>query len=132
MASGDEGQLREPVPRTKYWRLFEYLNGIAGREQRLSFSEIERIIGFSLPASARRHRQWWANQRAGRPHGQALAWDAAGWETADVDIIGQTLLLKRREPPPVIDFDEWWPVHESGPWPEGLTLSRSQLYANGL
>jgi hypothetical protein len=52
---------------------------------RLSFVEIERIIGAPLPASARRHRPWWANERSGN-HVHALAWMGADRRTANVDL----------------------------------------------
>jgi hypothetical protein len=51
----------------------------------LSFGEIERIIGGPLPASARRHRPWWANERSGS-HVHASAWMAAGRRTTNVDL----------------------------------------------
>ena len=51
----------------------------------LSFGEIERIIGGPLPASARRYRPWWANERSGS-HVHASAWMAAGRRTTNVDL----------------------------------------------
>ena len=51
----------------------------------LSFAEIERIIGCPLPASARRHRPWWANERSGS-HVHAFAWMGADRRTANVDL----------------------------------------------
>ena len=35
-------------------------------EMTLTFQQIETILGFTLPPSARRHRAWWANP--GTPH----------------------------------------------------------------
>jgi len=46
----------------------------------LSFAEIERIIGSTLPPAARKHRAWWANDKS--RHSQANAWLAVGWKTA--------------------------------------------------
>lgn len=43
----------------------------------LTFAEIEAILGFKLPVSARKHRGWWANHAA--THAQASAWLDAGY-----------------------------------------------------
>lgn len=48
------------------------------------FSEIERILGFQLPASAYRYPAWWSNSQGS--HVQAYSWLSAGFETADVDL----------------------------------------------
>ena len=48
-----------------------------------------------MPASARLHRPWWSNQGGSGGHSQALAWGVAGWETAEVDLQGETLLFRR-------------------------------------
>ena len=56
-------------------------------EVTLTFAEIEQLIGGSLPASAREHRAWWANE--GRPdssHVQCRAWMEAGWFVDSVDV----------------------------------------------
>ena len=59
-----------------------------------------------------------------------MAWGATGWETAEVDMEAETLLLRRR--PAVaarrIALDEVWPVHSAGGWPEDLSLRREELY----
>lgn len=46
------------------------------------FDELEQILGFPLPASARSYYAWWANQ--GR--GQSLSWQGAGWKATEVDL----------------------------------------------
>ena len=78
----------------KYQRLYTHLFNLQTREWRTTFGKIEAILGFALPTSARRHRPWWANQRDGG-HSHALSWMVAGWETADVDLKGETLLFRR-------------------------------------
>ena len=70
----------------KYQPLTEYLKSLdSSEEQTMTFSEIERVLGFRLPPSARTHRAWWANQMKGQ-HTQAKAWHAAGWRTKDPDL----------------------------------------------
>ena len=130
MAMDRDRKYREMAVRGKYQRLYTHLCGLTTREWRTSFGEIESIIGFALPASARLHRPWWSNQSGGNGHSQALAWSAAGWETADVDMDAEALLL-RRKPQENLHrpaLDEMWPVHSAGPWPENLSLSREDIY----
>ena len=91
-------QYHEKANRGKYQRLYRYLCALQAREWRTSFSEIESILGFGLPASAHRHRPWWANQRDVDNRSQALAWSGAGWEVAEVDFGTETLLFQRKHP----------------------------------
>lgn len=46
---------------SKYAPLADYLRNLDGSEVTLSFDEIERILGFSLPATASRFRPYWSN-----------------------------------------------------------------------
>ena len=69
----------------KYEPLARKLGQTSNDEFDASFGEIEKILGFSLPPSAREHRPWWANNSKGG-HSQAQAWIGAGWETRDVDL----------------------------------------------
>ena len=120
----------EMASRGKYRRLYAHLCSLAANEWRASFREIETVLAFALPASARLHRSWWANQSANGGHSQALAWGATGWETAEVDLDAEVLVLRRqpRDPPRVPELDDLWPVHRAGAWPEGLRLSRADIY----
>lgn len=130
MAGDWEKNHGEMVRCGKYRRLYRYLCDLPLREWMTSFAEIEVVLGFALPASARLHRPWWANKNRGSGHSQALAWTLAGWETAEVDLDAETLLLRRKlsEVSPRTEFDQMWPVHSAGSWPEGLTISREGMY----
>lgn len=131
MAIDREQKRREMALRGKYRRLYAHLCGLPTREWGTTFGEIESIVGFELPASARLHRPWWSNQRGGNGHSQALAWTVAGWETAQVDMDAETLLFrprKRTDTNRAFSLEELWPVHSVGSWPEGLTLSREDIY----
>ena len=101
MAVDRNDKYRQMVLRGKYQRLYTYLRGRQVDEWRTSFSEIEAVIGFDLPPSARLHRPWWGNQKSGNGHSHALAWSIAGWETAEVDMDAETLLFRRTHPRPV-------------------------------
>lgn len=119
------------VQRGKYRRLYEYLNGLERPEWRASFGEIETVLGFRMPPSARSHRSWWGNQRGGSGHSHALAWSVAGWETAEVDMEAETLLFRRDqrpEPSPRMTLDELWPVHPTVELPVDLKLDRESIY----
>lgn len=61
---------------SKYEPLADYLRTQRGNTCSLSFLDIERIIGCSLPASAREHRSWWGNDKT---HTQARVWMQAGF-----------------------------------------------------
>jgi hypothetical protein len=87
-AGGDSGALGEEGMSggsSRYDPLRRYLAGRSEPVVQLSFAEIERMIGGPLPASARRHRPWWANERSGS-HVHASAWMGAGRRTANVDL----------------------------------------------
>lgn len=120
----------EMASRGKYHRLYAHLKSLAASEWRASFSDIETVLGFALPPSARLHRPWWANQSANGGHSQALAWGAAGWETAEVDLDAETLVLRRQLPEPAraLALDDLWPVHRAGAWPEAQSVTRADIY----
>ena len=130
MAIDRDRKYREMAARGKYQGLYTHLCSLRTHEWRTSFREIESILGFELPDSARLYRPWWANQSAGNGHSQALAWGVAGWETAQVDMDAETLLLRRKRPEAVrkLSLDEVWPVHPTAVWPEGLSLGREDIY----
>ena len=131
MAIDRDRKYREMAIRGKYHRLYTHLCSLPAHEWRTTFKEIELIIGFELPASARLHRPRWSNQSGGNGHSQALAWGVAGWETAEVDMDAETLLLrprKRTEAIRTLNLEKVWPVHSAGRWPEGLSLRRGDMY----
>ena len=124
-----EQKYREMAMRGKYRRLYAHLCGRRSREWSASFADVEAVLGFQLPFSARMHRPWWANQSRGNGHSHALAWTTAGWETAHVDMEAETLLFRRKHAEPVAGrtLDEFWPVHSAGAWPADLSLRREHI-----
>lgn len=58
----------------------------------LSFEGVEKLLGESLPSSAREHRSWWANDPLSHP--QSQAWLSAGWRVTDVDLIEEAVLFE--------------------------------------
>ena len=74
--------------RTKYQPLELYLLDLPTnvKEITLTFQQIEDKIGSSLPHSANRYREWWANQVNTLNRPQARAWTNAGFA---VDFVHQ-------------------------------------------
>lgn len=82
---------------SKYDPLHAFLTRAEGEEVSMRFDEIERVLGFPLPASARRHPAWWSNN-----HGTNVAvnaWRGAGFRTSRVDLSSERLVFVRDRPP---------------------------------
>jgi len=77
----------------KYEPLQRFLASQHADEVPMTFADIERVLGASLPHSAAAHRPWWANETRGHVH--AKAWLNAGYETANVDMEGKRLVFRR-------------------------------------
>ena len=60
---------------------------------RVTFEQIEGIINGELPASARKHRAWWANDTTSHTHSQQ--WLEAGWRVAEVSIPREEVIFSR-------------------------------------
>ena len=139
MAAARDQLVRDAAARGKYASLYRhFLSTQREPEWRTTFGEIEAILGFRLPDSARLYRPWWSNSKHGSGHSHARAWQAAGWRTREVDIEAETLVFARGEgtPEPAgspvrrrrFSIREILPPHDPGPWPEGFTASREQIY----
>jgi CBS domain-containing protein len=60
---------------------------------RLTFAQIEHIIGAELPSGARQPGAWWANDSVG--HVQSIEWLSAGWRVSSVDFGEQAVEFSR-------------------------------------
>lgn len=78
---------------TKYAPLKHHLANRPETRISMGFAEIERLLGFPLPRSARTHRPWWANSDHG--HVQSKAWLDAGYESREVDLEAERLEFVR-------------------------------------
>lgn len=79
---------------SKYDLLGEHLSGLdRDTSHTLSFDQIEAILGFSLPRSAREYQAWWANQ-VGAGHVQSDAWLDNGWHTERLSLRGGHVSFK--------------------------------------
>ena len=83
---------------SKYTPLENYLRGLAeGQgEVTLAFEEVERILGFKLPASAYEDHRWWEHETEGN-HVNARAWANAGWRIESLDVGAKWVKLTRAE-----------------------------------
>jgi len=77
----------------KYEPLGQFLRKQRTREVPLTFREIEKITGVTLPPKAQHHRAWWSNN----PDNNVMTkvWLAAGFESAQVDMEGRKLVFRR-------------------------------------
>jgi len=77
----------------KYDPLRRHLEELTRSSVPMTFREIEGILGFALPASAKRHRAWWSNN----PFNNVMtrAWLDAGFETEAVDLQERKLVFRR-------------------------------------
>jgi CBS domain-containing protein len=62
---------------------------------KLTFAEIEEIIGDALPQSAYKHRAWWANDPIA--HTQSQEWLNVGWRVSSVSFTTHTVSFVRIE-----------------------------------
>lgn len=82
---------------SRYAALSIYLQNLPESEDvvKLTFAEIEGIIGTPLPQSAYKHRAWWANDSVS--HAQSQEWLDAGWRVSTVSFPSQTISFSRIE-----------------------------------
>jgi len=80
----------------KYEPLSQYLRKSGQNLVRMRFEEIEKVLGFPLPPSSRRHRAWWSNN----PDNNVMthAWIDAGYRSEDVDLENRRLVFRRAAP----------------------------------
>lgn len=95
---------------SKYEPLPQFLGTVGGTLHRMSFAEIERVLGFKLPKSAYEHEAWWSNNATGHSH--ARAWMKFGWRTESVDLAGRKVTFQRSGNAPRPEISQ--PV--SDPW----------------
>lgn len=88
---------------SKYEPLPRFLASVGGVAHRLSFVEIEEILGFPLPKSAYQHEAWWSNNATGHSH--ARAWLSSGWRTEAVDLTSKKVTFQRQNG--IAPHDPW-------------------------
>lgn len=104
----------------KYGPLRDYLRRCKNDEVTLSFADIELIIGGSLPPSASKYNEWWANigDSPYTQHNHAKSWHSAGYRV-QVDRAARTAYFYRESvntAAPVIDWNssDWIDSADTG------------------
>ena len=82
---------------SRYAPLATFLAQLSTDEARLTFAEIEALLGVSLPAS-KRYPAWWSNNPSNNP--MTKVWLGAGFVTEQVDIPAERLVFRRAESAP--------------------------------
>ena len=80
---------------SKYDPLGSYLRMQPAAHVPMTFADIEKIIGFSLPAVAKSARAWWSNNPSNNV--MTKVWTAAGFRSEQVDIAGEKLVFRRQD-----------------------------------
>jgi hypothetical protein len=79
----------------QYRPLHKYLDDRYADTVVLKFSEIEDLLGFTLPDLARVQQEWWANGEGdSAPSAQARSWTKAR-RTATANLAAQTVVFER-------------------------------------
>lgn len=88
--------IKRSVRAGRYVSLYTYLENRFANSVVLTFAEIEDLLGFTLPESARQHEDWWTS----RPDPQAAqpcfsdAWTLAN-RTARPNLLALTVVFDR-------------------------------------
>lgn len=83
-----------PVP-AEYLALHNYLEKRYAETVVLTFAQIEDLLGFALPESARREAEWWANADPGDTATvQSRSWTQAG-RSATPNLLAHTVRFER-------------------------------------
>ena len=131
--------LVEVTSREKYSSLYRHLLAVRPEpEWRTTFGEIGAILGYRPPDSARSHRPLWSSSKLGIGHSHSPIRQVAGWPTREADIEAEPRVFVysaiTRERVGKVDrqrafnLDRDFPPWDPGPWPEGFTVSREQIY----
>lgn len=90
----DDSMDIEPVE-SKYAPLAHFLSKQPKDQERitLTFDQIEAIINNQLPAAAREHRSWWANDST--THVQSGQWLKVNWRVISINMTGEKVVFAR-------------------------------------
>ncbi len=87
-------QVKRTILAGKYDPLHYFLRKFPGTEWSARYQEIEKVLGFDLPRSARQYSAWWSNERQGS-HTHARSWLDAGFKTSHVNITAESVLFSK-------------------------------------
>ena len=139
MAAIRDRLVGDVAARDNYSSLHRHLLSVRPEpEWRTTFGELEAILGYRLPDSERLHRPLWSSSKVGTAHSHSFVRHIAGWLTRGVVIEAETPALAYSAGTPerpgkadrkhAFNLDRDFPPWDPGPWPEGFTVSREQIY----
>jgi hypothetical protein len=76
---------------SKYDPLYKWLSASGQRWVHATFAQLETILGFELPAAARKYPAWWANAAGDTRHVQCRAWLNAGFAADNLNLTNETV-----------------------------------------
>ena len=77
----------------KYEPLGQFLKKQKRNHLKMSFAEIESLIGAKLPKSSKSHRAWWSNNPSNNV--MTKQWLEAGFETENVELEAERLVFRK-------------------------------------
>ena len=82
-------------PDSRYAALARYLQALPDKQDTalFTFEQVEAILRDRLPANARQHRSWWANDSVS--HSQSQQWLEAGWRVNRISVADQRVSFVR-------------------------------------
>jgi CBS domain-containing protein len=94
-ADADRSGYESTAVDSKYAPLAAFLSQQPRSQERidLSFSDVETIIGAPLPAAARNHRAWWANDAT--MHVQSEQWLKVNWRVVSINMTKERVTFAR-------------------------------------
>ena len=105
---------------SKYEPLQAYLARQPSRELPMTFEQVEQLLNFALPPSARTHPQWWSNNVGS--HVAVKAWRNAGWKTSRVDVGCERVVFVREA-----QSSAGQSLGQEGDKPEDVVIALSDL-----
>ncbi|WP_239112997.1 DUF4268 domain-containing protein [Halomicronema sp. CCY15110] len=78
---------------SRYAPLAAWLQSQEQNKVTLAFQAVETIIQDTLPSSARKHRNWWANDTVS--HSQSKQWLEVGWRVANINLSEEQVVFSR-------------------------------------
>jgi hypothetical protein len=94
---------------TKYQPLAEHLAAQSVSELTLSFADVEKIIGETLPPTADRFKPFWANSRTKDGH-PGRCWLEQGWRQVGLDQANRLVTFRRSDARPTESLESLEPV----------------------
>lgn len=90
---------------SKYANLYEHLKQSEQNSLKMSFADIEKLIGVALPESAYKYRAWWSPSKT---HTAANGWMKLGWKASVNMNTEAVVFFKKNE---LADYRSFWWVN---------------------